>query len=398
LKHYITYFLKAVNSSFTKKFLIIALLTIFTTQFSNADITSKLSQSKEPRKCVKCSDILKVATHYFQKDSVYTATSLKDEINKSFELNLSEDNMELIIKNCIWSLHPLYVDEAVGVNDLYCLLMEQKLNRNEIMDSLDQWLMEFDFYNAELWPYIDSTDIVDNLKLNLSNPDTINQGLETNLCAYSAITRYLIEKNPKSYVSLVTSLYTKGEGIYDNKLLTASPEIRYNAGRVDYDGISENKADQMLLLVLAQNYQKSFINIFPGRYKLGDECKANWAGTAIQQFDRMIRTLGYNTKTKGADLFPGKNYIDSIKVQSDRGEDLFVLVNGALLKKRKLFKNLSANHFIQMRSIIPEQLSGDGKMRYSIVIWDYGHWKIYSGITRRNFNAFTYAYTRILNN
>jgi hypothetical protein len=350
---------------------------------------------REPRQCVDCSELIEVTSNCFSKDSAVDAAHLTQVVNRSLNLNLSESIVQLVIKKCLSSLHPFYVIEADHFNDLYCLFTDSMLTRTNMMDSLDWWLIDFNFHNSGLWPHIDSIDIVNNLKLNLSNPDTINQGVKTNLCAYSAMVRYLVEYNPRDYVALIVSLYTEGIGVYDKKRLTVEPEVRLNAGKLKYEGISNNLADQMVLLVLAQNYQKSFINIFPGKYKLGDECKAGWAGTAIQQFDRMFRTLGYNTKTKGADLFPGKNYMDSMSSQLARGEDLFVLVNGGLLKRRNWYSNFTANHFIQMRAILPEKETSDKKERYSIVIWDYGQWKIYSGITRRNFNAFTYAYTRV---
>lgn len=50
-------------------------------------------------------------------------------------------------------------------------------------------------------------------------------------------------KDPKGYAEFMVSLYQAGSSIYGSKLYTSSPEMREAGVTLEYDGLTNNKAD-----------------------------------------------------------------------------------------------------------------------------------------------------------
>ena len=382
--------------------LVLVMLTslIFPTQRSLAADTAYIVDStfssqirgrnRKKSQCNNCKELIEHVLYFNTMHDEDRKMSMEEYLNREMKTSFSRDQLQNTIMKCL-ELNYNYYPEASDR-----LVICRSDSYEPILDSLRYWLSEFGLIESQKWAFIHKTDVEKNLEENLLDPNRINQGKGTNLCAYAATTRMMIVYDPKEYVFLMLSLYRDGAGYYHGKYLEASSEVRASAGILRHAGMQQNKLDQMLLLVLAETFQNSFINLFPGEYKPGAECKTTWAGTTIQQFDRMIRSFGYSTETEGADFLPGKNYLDSIIAQLNSGEDIFLLINSGQLKKNNWHMNLSATHFVQIGAIIPETVKNQRKQTYTMIIWDYGKWGVYTHISRKKFNAFTYAYTRVM--
>lgn len=255
-----------------------------------------------------------------------------------------------------------------------------------------EYLNSLEIKDSEVWTHITADNFLANVQANIDNPSGINQGQGTYFCGIAVALSYIAEKDPKGYAELMVSLYNTGEGTYGEKTFTSSDHIREAAGTLEYEGLTENGADQMALMTIAENYQDVYLNRLGGDYEEGKEHDPFWAGTAISEFKEMMNDFGFNITVFGADILNGPDYFASVKLALANSQDVFLFVNSPMLKRGEWYKNWSGTHYMRIQSIVPEKRKyWFSRQTYTMNMWDYGAWRDYTGISRAGFNFFTYG-------
>lgn len=221
------------------------------------------------------------------------------------------------------------------------------------------------------WPHIKPADFIKNVRRNIEDPFKMNNGRNTNFCAYGALTYTCLKNEPLRYVQCMVELYRNGIARYRNVYLKPSDAIKNAAGTMLYQGeLDINPADQMWLLCLAHKF-KGYLNFFNRRYKKGDE-NTIWASTNLAKFNRMLRRLcKYKVSSRGSDIIrpSSPNLALFIKEKLAEGE-VYLYLNNTVLRKKthNRIKKRIPTHFVAVMEIQIED-SGMILLKY----WDGGY-------------------------
>jgi hypothetical protein len=221
------------------------------------------------------------------------------------------------------------------------------------------------------WPHVTPGAFLQNVRRNIEEPFKMNNGRNTNFCAYGAVSYTCLKNEPLRYAECMVELYRKGAARFRNIELRPSDSIRYAAGQIIYQGeLDVNPADQMWLLCLAHRF-KGYLNFFNRRYDRGDE-NTMWASTNLAKFNRMLRRLcKYKVGSRGSDILrpASKNIALFIKEKLEQGE-VYLYLNNAVLRKKthtRIRKRIPT-HFVVLLEIDYRE-DGNSTVKY----WDGGY-------------------------
>lgn len=236
--------------------------------------------------------------------------------------------------------------------------------------------------------HVGPADFIDNLERRIADPDAMTQGKGTNFCGPVLLASQLfITYDPVGYVTFMVSLYKDGTASYYNGTssvcIKPSPEIRDASGWLPNgrngsvegsEALSDNPADQMLLLVIKEKY-----NTIGGKFRMGRQDRY-WAGSTFKNVVYIAEHfLGYTYEATGS-TFGGSDwnsngtnaYIKLIKDGIASGKVAVLFLNGPIWRNQRhiAFKNLTGTHFVRIHDIT---VSGD---YVTIDMWDYGKRRI----------------------
>lgn len=223
--------------------------------------------------------------------------------------------------------------------------------------------------SSKLWPGINPGWFLKNVKTNIHHPVTVYPGDGTYFCAYSALTYLMLQDDPLGYAKFVLDLYKNGEAVYRETIYKPSPEVKKEAGLLNYKGIMDiHPADQMWYLTMADHF-KGYLNLFNQIYDPGDE-NTFWASVNYAKFNRMAKKLlYYQVNAKGTDLFRPriKDMYDYLTDKLSRGKVILYINNRIVHKKNHVKIKLAVpTHFIVLEKITRV---GD---TITLVYWDNG--------------------------
>ena len=220
------------------------------------------------------------------------------------------------------------------------------------------------------WPHISPKDFLDNLRRNIGQPLKMNNGRNTNFCAYGTVSYTCLKNEPLRYAQCMVDLYTKGEAMYRNIHLKPSAAIKKAAGQLIYQGdLDIHPADQVWFLCLAHRF-KGYLNFFNRSYDPGDENRL-WAVTNLAKFNRMLRRLcKYKVGSRGSDIIrPSvKNMTAFLKEKLKEGE-VYLYLNNSILRKKNhnRLRQWLPTHYVALLEITDED-NGALVIKY----WDGG--------------------------
>lgn len=222
---------------------------------------------------------------------------------------------------------------------------------------------------SNYWPNVNPVIFLQNLRDNVEEPLNIHEGLNTNFCAYAAMSYLPLHFDPLGYVSFLITLYRDGKALYGKEYFEPSREVRLAAGTLSFKGeLDIRPADQLWFLSLADHF-KGYLNLFDKHYNAGDENRL-WASVNFTKFNRMIRRLfNFRVNAVGSDLFrPGIRDIYEYLSERLRTGTVGLFVNNMdLYKKNHTHLRIGIpTHFIILVDI--EEV--DDKI--AITYWDYG--------------------------
>ncbi|QLH31170.1 MAG: hypothetical protein HWD62_00840 [Cyclobacteriaceae bacterium] len=273
----------------------------------------------------------------------------------------------LAVKYPYWSTYAFSGNQVIAMVELEGL--EPTSSLADAQSLLNQY--KNDLSESKLWPNISPESFLASLEANISDPSSINQGVNSWFCGNAACNKYVAQNDPTGYVKLMTDLYKTGTGTYDagGTTVTFSPSesVRKDAGNLKYSGLAGNAANQMMFLTLSDHYKGYFNKATNNmQYDPGDASNT-WASTTLGEFKRMMGDFGYNVNTYGGDLgWANLNKGGLAQTELSRGNDVFLYVNSDLFKNNAWWKNWSATHYIQLNKI------GTNNNSYNVNFWDYG--------------------------
>lgn len=291
----------------------------------------------------------------------------------------------LAVKYPYWSTYAFSGNQVIAMVELEGL--EPTSSLADAQSLLNQY--KNDLSESKLWPNISPESFLASLEANISDPSSINQGVNSWFCGNAACNKYVAQNDPTGYVKLMTDLYKTGTGTYDagGTTVTFSPSesVRKDAGNLKYSGLAGNAANQMMFLTLSDHYKGYFNKATNNmQYDPGDASNT-WASTTLGEFKRMMGDFGYNVNTYGGDLgWANLNKGGLAQTELSRGNDVFLYVNSDLFKNNAWWKNWSATHYIQLNKI------GTNNNSYNVNFWDYGAKKSLN-ITQNQFWWSTYG-------
>lgn len=222
---------------------------------------------------------------------------------------------------------------------------------------------------SNFWPNVNPVIFLQNLRNNVEEPLSIHEGLNTNFCAYAAMSYLPLHFDPLGYVTFMLKLYRDGKALYGKEYFEPSREVRLAAGTLSFKGeLDIRPADQLWFLSLADHF-KGYLNLFDKHYNAGDENRL-WASVNFSKFNRMVRRLfHFRVKAVGSDLFrPGiRDMYEYLSERLRTGTVGLFVNNMDLYKKNHTHLRIGIpTHFIILAGI--EEV-GD---KIAITYWDYG--------------------------
>lgn len=219
------------------------------------------------------------------------------------------------------------------------------------------------------WPSIVPHLFWRNVRQNVLQPQSVNQGKSTNFCGYAAFTHILVSYRPDIYVATIIQLYTEGKAAFPKKKLHPDNRVKKAAGTLRNKGVLDaNHADQLWFLTLADQF-KGYLNWIDQSYKPGDE-NTLWAATNFSKFNRMLRVIGdYTLEAAGSDMLrPMRgNTLEYLQAKQQEGIVLLYLNSKFLHPTRfTLFKLRAPTHFVVLYEVFETPYGIEFKY------WDYG--------------------------
>jgi hypothetical protein len=248
---------------------------------------------------------------------------------------------------------------------------------------------------SDYFENIDPANYIDNIRRRLCEPWKFCQGFGSQFCGPSTlIVDLLLINNPKAYVQLMVDLFQHGQAAYyngkDSVLLAPDAQTRSFGGQIfagekkseiayrerkgqqymaHSELLSDNHADQVLLLSLKQRY--------PGllgkhSFKQGSLYKKlNFASTMFKQF-KTISDDFFRAKfaAKGAsthDMRPSDaRTIAELTAACKAGKAVFLMVDAAYFREQRPLL-LWGSHYIRLFDLQAGNKNVDFEM------WDYGY-------------------------
>lgn len=277
-----------------------------------------------------------------------------------------------------------------------CLLPDA---HSQVPDSTAWALIEgFEQSRPEKSPYfkhLNTEKFIDNIKRRLIAPQKFCQGFGAQFCGPSAlIANNLIATNPVGYVQLLLDFYRQGEAVYfngrDSIRLAPNERTRSFVGRIldgelipesrirEWKGdefvanselLSENEADQMIILCLKYRYPGVFGR---GTFQKGDATKKlGFGSTMFKQFMLIAgEFFALDYTAKGAsmhDCLPSPEKVWPVITGACATEKtVYLMVDGPYFRNNSEFV-LWGSHFIRLHAIHDR---GD---KIDLEIWDYGY-------------------------
>lgn len=221
------------------------------------------------------------------------------------------------------------------------------------------------------WPFITPQAFLNNVIRNIEQPFKMNNGSNTNFCAFGALTYTCLRNEPLRYAKCMIDLYRNGQAMYRNILLSPSPAIRQSAGRMIFQGdLDIYPADQAWFLCLAHRF-KGYLNFFNRKYQAGDE-NTMWASTNLAKFNRMLRKLcKYKVDSRGSDLVRprSRNLTAFLKEKLGEGE-VYLYLNNTVLRKKNhnRLQQWIPTHYVVLLEVMEED-----KDTVMVKYWDGGY-------------------------
>lgn len=221
------------------------------------------------------------------------------------------------------------------------------------------------------WPHITPQAFLNNLRRNIEEPLKMNNGRNTNFCAYGAVSYTCLKNEPLRYVTCMLDLYRNGEAMYRDIRLAPSAAIKNAAGLLIFQGdLDIHPADQVWFLSLAHRF-KGYLNFFNRAYQPGDE-NTLWAATNLAKFNRMLRRLcKYKVGSRGSDLIrpSSKNLPAFLKEKMEQGE-VYLYLNNAVLRKKNhnRMRRRIPTHYVVLMELYQKE---NGLLQ--ITYWDGGY-------------------------
>ena len=253
-----------------------------------------------------------------------------------------------------------------GAGNSYAGEKNQTSTREEASAFIDK-ITSLD--SSMIWPGINPDWFLKNVKTNIHQPVKVYPGDGTYFCAYSALTYLMLQDDPLGYAKFVLDLYNNGEAVYRETTYKPSPEVKKEAGLLNYKGIMDiHPADQMWYLTMADHY-KGYLNLFNQIYNPGDE-NTFWASVNYAKFNRMAKKLLYSqVSAKGSDLFRPriKNMYSYLVDKLSKGNVILYINNRIVHKKNHVNIKLAVpTHFIVLEKISKVNDT------ITLVYWDNG--------------------------
>jgi hypothetical protein len=248
---------------------------------------------------------------------------------------------------------------------------------------------------SEYFENVDPENYIDNIRRRLYDPWKFCQGFGTQFCGPSTlIADLLLVNNQAAYVQLMVDLFQHGQAFYNNGkapvLLAPDAKTRYFAGRI-FDGekkseiarrekkgqqyaahselLSDNHADQVLLLSLKQRYPGP---LSKHSFKQGAlSRKLNFASTVFKQFKTMaVDFFQVKFTARGAsmhDMRPSdKRAMAELAAACKAGKAVFLMIDAEYFRKERPLL-LCGSHYIRLFDV------QYGKKTVDFEMWDYGY-------------------------
>jgi hypothetical protein len=219
-------------------------------------------------------------------------------------------------------------------------------------------------------------DIVTGLNQYINDPDSLHQGLGTNLCGPSALTSQVFLKyNPLAFVNIVFDLYNKGAASFDNgsQIINIEPSANVKQFAGDLQNRFASTVSQMFLFSLREHFAE--VHYFK---KAQDTI---WASTILggekkvaDQFFAFSNNRFGETALWG---IPDKDvHVEDIQSKIDSGKIAVVLVDSGYLENldnrypnfgKHEAGNLAGTHYISVLGA-----SADQNNNVTFRWWDYG--------------------------
>jgi hypothetical protein len=228
-------------------------------------------------------------------------------------------------------------------------------------------------------PYFQSVslaDVVTGLNQYVSAPDSLHQGLGTNLCGPSALTSQVFLKyNPLGFVNIVFDLYNKGNASYDNgsQLISINPSVNVKQFAGELQNRFASVVSQMFLFSLREHFAE--VNYFK---KAQDTI---WASTILGGEKKVADQFFAFTNDRFGETalwgIPDKDvHAEDIQSRIDSGKIAIVLVDSGYLENldnrypnfgKHETGNLAGTHYICVLGA-----SADQNNSVTFKWWDYG--------------------------
>ena len=238
------------------------------------------------------------------------------------------------------------------------------------------------------WPFITPQLFLSNLRRNIEQPFKMNNGRNTNFCAYGALTYTCLKNEPLRYAICMVELYRNGEAMYRDILFAPPEAIKQAAGKMIFQGdLDIYPADQVWFLSLAHRF-KGYLNFFNRRYQAGDE-NTMWASTNLAKFNRMLRQLcKYKVGSRGSDLLRprSKNLTAFLKEKMQQGE-VYLYLNNTVLRKKNhnRLQQWIPTHYVVLLEVMEED-----KDTVLVKYWDGGY-KTFKVVTLSSLKQVVYG-------
>ncbi len=209
---------------------------------------------------------------------------------------------------------------------------------------------------AGVWPNIDKTQLIDDMRAIIANPLRVNQG-RAPLCGPAAVVYELVKREPARYIRICRELYEKGSFPTRSKTYSASSKLRNSKAR---SGVTP--ANWILMTTIIE-YSNLILNIDADSWDLAygshELFMKEWV-YEILLYDKVEWTSTYTYGEFDA--------LRQAKRAYDSGGVAFFMIHSALVGNPPPLVSLVGNHWITYAG----NLHIDEGTWY---IWDSGHVK-----------------------
>jgi hypothetical protein len=191
-----------------------------------------------------------------------------------------------------------------------------------------------------LWPHLRADWVTYEVHQRIDNPELISQG-HTNTCGIAAPMFFWARDNPLAYATLVTDLYTTGEGMFGSNKIKASSELRSDPPPISYKNGQVSTftphADWVLLGSVRQSFNTWMEYRSPNAGWWADLLEPLRAINLPSDVIKGLHSAGYNKVRDCTAWSSGKGIDNALAAGTEAaiGHRVVLLIHGNMLKTEK---------------------------------------------------------------